>query len=101
MKRWMPRYTEQANDDLRDIWAYVAADNPVAADKLLMELLTLFEKVTDFPQLGRSVDWLVPGHRILKRGNYLMIYQLLSDQQVVELVRVVHSARNWPALFDA
>ncbi|MES2443008.1 MAG: type II toxin-antitoxin system RelE/ParE family toxin [Pseudomonadota bacterium] len=101
MKRWTLERTPRAEDDLLDIWAYVAAENPDAADRLVRALSEQFRKTSDFPELGQSVDWLVPGHRILTRGSYVLIYRILTARHAVELVRVVHSARNWPALFDA
>lgn len=101
MTGWRLERTEQAEQDLFDIWAYVAADNPDAADRLLRAFEELFSKTSDFPELGRSVDWLVPEHRMLTRGTYALIYRLVASRRVVELVRVVHGARDWPALFDA
>jgi toxin ParE1/3/4 len=100
MPRWTLERTPRAIEDLRDIWSYIAADNEHAADRLVHELATLFDKTADFPELGRAVDRIVPGHRLLTRGSYLLIYRILPQQHAVELVRVVHGARNWPELFD-
>lgn len=69
MTGWTLERTEQVEQDLLDIWAYVAADNPNAADRLLRTFEELFDKTADFPELGRSVDHIVPGHRILVRGS--------------------------------
>lgn len=99
MKRWRLERSDRAHEDLLDIWAYVASDNREAADQLIRDLSALFEKTADYPELGRAADWLVPGHRILARGNYLLIYQPDAHRRVVKLVRVVHGARNWPNLF--
>lgn len=101
MTRWRLERTEQAEQDLFEIWAYVAVDNPDAADRLLRAFDELFGKTADFPELGRSIDSLVSGHRILTRGSYVLVYRLLETRRTIELVRVVHGARNWPTLFDA
>ena len=98
---WTLRRSDKAIDDLAAIWDYIAADNLTAADKLVEELLVLFEKTADYPELGRSAEDVGEGVRLLARGSYLLIYRLLPQDNVVELVRVVHGARDWRAMFDA
>jgi toxin ParE1/3/4 len=98
---WVLRKTGKALDDLADIWTYIAADNPAAADKLIIELLKLFDRTGDFPEMGRAADEIAAGLRVLTRGSYLLIYRVITDDHAVELVRVVHSAREWPSLFDS
>lgn len=98
---WSLRKAEKALDDLTDIHDYIAADNPAAADKLVRQLLDAFDNTAEFPEMGRAADEIRPGLRLLTRGNYLLIYRLLPDEKIVELVRVVHGARDWPILFDS
>lgn len=95
------RRSQQAIDDLADIWAYIAADNEAAADKLLRELLELFDKTADFPALGRMASEVGDDIRILPRGRYLLIYRVEEASETVELIRVVHGARDWARLFEA
>ena len=97
---WTLRRSEKAIDDLAAIWDYIAADNLTAADRLVEELLVLFEKTADYPELGRAAEDVGEGVRLLARGSYLLIYRLLPQDNVVELVRVVHGARDWRTLFD-
>jgi toxin ParE1/3/4 len=97
---WTLRKSDQAVDDLTGIWDYIAGDNPVAAEKLVRDLLTLFDKTAGYPQLGRAVDDIGEGVRILTRGNYLLIYRLIESETTVELVRVIHGARDWQTLFN-
>jgi len=45
---------------------------------------------------------IAPDIRMLTtRGRYLLIYRVIADEEVIELVRVVHAARDLPALFDS
>jgi toxin ParE1/3/4 len=97
---WTLRRTEKALDDLAAIFDYIATDNPDAAEALIARLLALFERTADYPQLGRPADDIAPAHRILTHGRYLIIYCVYTDERAVVLVRVVHGARDWPALFD-
>lgn len=98
---WTLRRSETAIDDLAEVWDYIAADNVAAAEKVVRDLLILFEKTADHPELGRSVDEIGEGVRLRARGSHLLIYRLIPTDNVVELVRVVHGARDWRALFDA
>lgn len=97
---WKLRKSDAAIADLADIWTYIAADNPPAADKLVGELLTLFERTAIHPHLGRNVEDIGERVRIIPRRHYLIIYRILPDDEAIELVRVVHGARDWQALFE-
>jgi toxin ParE1/3/4 len=97
---WTLRQTQQAREDIFEIWDHIAGDNLAAADRLIGELLDLFEKTAAFPELGRAAPEVADHHRVLTRGNYILIYALDHEAKVSELVRVVHGARDWLTLFD-
>jgi toxin ParE1/3/4 len=46
------RRTAQAEEDLIDLWLYIAQDNPEAADRLLDEIEDKLSLLADHPQLG-------------------------------------------------
>jgi plasmid stabilization system protein ParE len=56
-----PRLTDQAEADLDDVWAYIAADNPDAADRLVDALLESSRLHACFPGIGLRRDDLGPG----------------------------------------
>ena len=89
-------FTVQARHDMDDIWAYVAEDNPVAADDLIDEFHQAVRKLADHPKLGRSREELARGLRSLALGNYIMFYRHLTDR--LEVYRVLHGARDLPEL---
>ena len=97
---WTLRQTDKALDDLADILDYIALDNPSAAEKLVTDLLALFDQTRDYPLIGRAANEIAPGYRVLTHGRYLLIYRVRDEDKVIELIRVVHSARDWPNLFD-
>lgn len=97
---WSTVHSAQADEDLIEIWTYIAADSPAAADKLLRDLAAVFERTIDHPYLGRSAKEIALDARILAHGNYLLLYRLLEADQTIELVRVLHGARDWPRLFQ-
>src|SRR5205814_6211463 len=90
-------FREQAWSDLEELGAFIAKDNPAAANEVVRQLRRSLELLARMPQLGRVVKriktteelriWLSPAFR-----NYLIFYRELPDG--VEIVRVLHSARD-------
>lgn len=76
-----------------DIWLYVAADNPDAADRLLDEIDETLRLLASAPDLGRSRNDIAPGLRYFPIGSYLILYEKLPDG--ITVVRVVHGARHF------
>ena len=91
------RLTREAKSDVRAVWAYVARDNPPAADRVLDTLYGKFALLAQQSLLGEDRDELGPGIRGFVVGNYLVAYRPLPDG--IEVVRVVHSARDISTLF--
>ena len=89
--------TQVALDDLTEIAAYVALDSRTRADRLIDELerksLELGERPLIWPLLADPRN--IAFRRRLHVG-YLIVY-LVSDDQV-EIIRIIHSARDYPSL---
>jgi len=86
------RRTAKAEEDLVDIWIYIARDNPDAADRLLEEIDRKLVLLAENPRLGRARPDIAPEFRHWPVGNYLILYRLVADG--IEVVRVVHGARR-------
>jgi toxin ParE1/3/4 len=86
-----------AKADAGEIWAYIAEDNPDAADRLLDRFDKLFRVLASQPQIGKSVEELVPNLRFVPIGNYLIFYRPTEDR--IEIVRILHGARDITAKF--
>jgi toxin ParE1/3/4 len=67
--------SRRAETDLRQIWRYIAAENPAAADRLLLRIDEKMQLLRDFPEIGRLRDDIRPGLRMLVEGNYLLLYE--------------------------
>ena len=93
------RVSREAKADLREIRDHVAAFNVAAAKKLVRQIAVTFDTLGDMPMVGRGRgrDDLAVGLRSLAVGKYVVIYRLLED--AVEIVRVIHGARDIPSLF--
>jgi toxin ParE1/3/4 len=90
------RRTAQAEEDLIDIWSYIARDNPSAADRLLDALDMKSQALARNPKMGMARDDIHPGVRHFPVGNYIILYRDLGNG--VEVVRYVHGRRRLPDL---
>ncbi len=86
-----------AENDLDEIWLYIAQDNPDSADALLDKIEERCQALAQFPFIGTDRDELMSDLRSLPVGNYLIFYMPIEDGIVV--VRVLHGMRDVDALF--
>jgi toxin ParE1/3/4 len=95
----LARFTRSAaaEDDLIDIWRYIARDNPTAADSVLNKIDEACGHLADYPDMGPVRPDLALELRYFVVGRYLILYRQISD--CVEIVRVVHGARYLADLF--
>jgi len=89
--------TTKAEEDLVEIWLYIADDNPDAADKVLDEIDNACQLLARSPQCGRLRKELAPKLRSFPTGNYVIFYRPQDDG--IEVIRVLHGARDLPGLF--
>ncbi|MBE9036011.1 type II toxin-antitoxin system RelE/ParE family toxin [aff. Roholtiella sp. LEGE 12411] len=92
------RVTDQAKTDLIDIWLYISQNNESAADTLIDKITGKFDELLANPGMGRERIDIVPLVRSFPVSNYLIFYRLI--EQGIEIVRVIHGARNIPNLFE-
>jgi toxin ParE1/3/4 len=90
----MPRIlrTRSCDADLFDIAVHIAEHNPSAADALIDVFHRKFELLAEFPTMGRQRPELGNGIRSLPIGDYMVFYRSIEDG--IELIRVLHGARN-------
>lgn len=86
--------SRRAEQEFREICGYIAAKNPRAAVRLLPRIDAKLQRSRDFPELGPRRDEIRPGFRMLIEGNYLLLYEYDTANEVVVLVTVVDSPRD-------
>jgi toxin ParE1/3/4 len=91
------RITPLADRDLVEIWYFIAQEDRVAADRLLDLLEGKYKLLADNPQMGPARPDIAKELRYHPVGNYLLLYRVVSDG--IELVRIVHGARDLHHLF--
>lgn len=82
-----------ARSDLLRIVAYIAQDNPDAAEKLANDIEAKTLNLKENPKLSR-VGRLHGTRELVLHPNYLLIYRVLDD--VVEVLRVKHCSQRFP-----
>jgi toxin ParE1/3/4 len=87
-----------AEEDLRNIWAYVAEHNTEAANKLIKEIISKFAILRDYPNVGREQSRLLVNLRSFVVKNYFIFYQPFEDG--IEILRVLHGSRNIENIFE-
>lgn len=89
-------WTRPALEDVREIRAYIARDSPRYARVVAERLVAAVEHLTDHPLSGRVVPEV--GQSTLREGiepPYRIVYRVRAE--LLEVVAVVHSARQFPA----
>jgi toxin ParE1/3/4 len=89
----------QAALDILDIWDYIAQDNQDAADRWVDEISATFDLLATQPLMGRSRPDLADDLRSHPFRRYVIFYVPIEDG--IDVVRVLHSARDVDAAFDA
>lgn len=86
-----------ASNDLEEIVDYILVDNPSAALNLFETIKQAVEKLQDYPNMGRVGR--VSGTRELVITNtpFIVVYRVQNNN--VEILRVLHSARKFPDSF--
>ena len=94
MKRF--KLSPEAAQDIREIWAYIAADSIKAARRVRLQILDACQRVARNPGIGHSREDLTDKPVLFwPTGSYLIVY---AARKPVEIVRVLHGARDIPSL---
>ena len=83
---------DAARADIGAIDRYITDDSPGAAKRVVLELIERMEGLADAPHLGRPGRW--PNTRELIVPPYVIPYRIRGE--VIQVLRVVHGAREWP-----
>jgi toxin ParE1/3/4 len=91
------RVTLQAKNDVDQIHDHIALDKPSAARRWLQRMRQQFKFLAKNPGVGEARDDLRPQLRGVSVGNYVVFFRVSGE--VLEIVRVVHGARDVGQLF--
>ena len=90
--------SEPAIQDIEDIADYLASQTGLEqAERFLSKLDAKFVRITQFPNLGRPRNKILPGLRSLSMDSYLILYTATGTR--VDILRVVSGYRDLSGLF--
>ena len=86
-------WTAEAELWLRDIFDYIAADNPDAAARVVGELYTAVQSLRQHPRLGQRYRHIAGREvRVLLHDAYRIGYLVRQDTGDIEILGVFHAA---------
>ena len=92
------RLSVLAEQDLDEIWSYVAEDaNPTTADRLMDAIVDRFELLAEQPRMGRLRPEFGAGVRSFTVENHVIYYRHEGD---VLIARVLHGRRDQAATWS-
>lgn len=91
-------------EDLPGIYAFIARDNPDAADRVLDAIEATLQHLSAYPQSGTLYPTRAPSLKAVRMlpvidfQNYLIFYGV--EAEAVRVLYIVHGARHLPRLFQ-
>lgn len=84
-------------DDLRALRQYISQDNPQAANRMAKKIVEHVNLLSHQPSIGRPGRVLGTRELIIADTPYIAPYRVKNN--TIEILRVFHTAREWPDNF--
>ncbi|MFZ4748475.1 MAG: type II toxin-antitoxin system RelE/ParE family toxin [Sphingomonas sp.] len=90
-------WSRDALDDLKKQLVYIAADDPVAAARVVDRLRKAAAQLEDFAT-GRPGRVAGTHEKSVTGLPYIIAYEIVPRDagEIVAILRVIHTARDWP-----
>lgn len=92
--KFQVRITRTAQEDIEEIWNFIAQDDPIESEKFLLQLEDQVKTLEYFPKrcpLIPENEILQTRYRHLLYGNYRTVFRISG--KTVYVLRIVHGAR--------
>jgi toxin ParE1/3/4 len=88
------RYTRLALQDIESLFAFIAKDDEVAAQKVGRAVRDNIDRLIQFPSYGRPGD--VEGTRqfVVAGLPYIVVYE--TEDEMITVLRIYHAAQDRP-----
>jgi addiction module RelE/StbE family toxin len=95
----MVKWTRPAKRDLKKIHDYIAEDSKYYAKKVVQDIVSRTESLSDLPEIGRIVPELSePDIRELFIYSYRLIYEIKEEQ--IEILTIIHGKRDFSKAYQ-
>jgi toxin ParE1/3/4 len=88
------RWLDDALADVTEIYRFIAADDPRAATRVVARIQAAVRLLAAVPHRGRPGRWHGTRELVIPRTPYIVPYRVRAD--IIEILRVFHTARRWP-----
>lgn len=94
-------FTPEAREDILLIREHLTRESAAASDRVLLALQAACRRLARTPGIGHYRDDLTLDrrHRFWRVYSYLIVYR--PDTSPLEIVRVIHAARDIQGILDA
>lgn len=89
------RWTRRALREQDEAFEWIVGENPVAARDVIDRTHAATRLLSDNPRLGRKGRIAGTRELVISRTPYIVVYRIGRDD--VEILAVIHQARDWPA----
>ena len=83
--------------DLAAIRSHISSDNPAAARKVADRIKQSVSQLGEMPKIGRVGRVFGTRELVISPTPYIVAYRVRNNK--VEILRVLHGAREWPDSF--
>ena len=92
------RWARSAVRQLEAAHAFIAADNPKAADQVLSQIIESVGQLSGHPRMGRVGR--VKGTRelVILNTPFIVAYRI-KEESSIQVLAVLHGKRRWPDEF--
>lgn len=92
------RWARSATRQLTEAHAYVASDNPAAADRIVSKIEDAVDQLSDYPHSGRQGRIKDTRELAVLDSPYLIVYRIKS-KNTLHVLAILHGKRRWPGSF--
>jgi plasmid stabilization system protein ParE len=91
------QWTERAEAELAQHYAYIALDSPQSAERQARLALQAPFLLTSFPEIGRPGRVIGTRELVVHGTPFILAYEVV--RQEIRILAVIHGKQTWPATF--
>ncbi|NOZ43015.1 MAG: type II toxin-antitoxin system RelE/ParE family toxin [Alphaproteobacteria bacterium] len=88
-------WRQMAIDDLDQIYDYIAETAPDRAENFISTLREKAWFLSENPRIGETRLPNYPAVRVFPCKNYLLLFRPLDTARGIEMIRIIHGARDY------